>query len=544
MARVRSWFFDSSIRRVVTEIALLSFASALLVAFAYAETSERLRSSVLASGAFELGLLAGLLGAMRMSPVAGAWRQILPRETGQIVLLALSVWTPLTLVGLASMALYGPLPGTREPWQAAVTPVVFGSFAALATLLAYVICRLTGRAWGAWNRLRRTKLRWALTHALLVVSLAVAVIAATALTAADFGVNVGAGELPALVPEQIGPLQTFLYRVVLRLVPSALAIFLLSLVVGVIIVPPVAAIAFPVLGRATKRLEGLTSAAAALRRGDLAARSPVSGEDEIARLQADFNEMAASLQQAQEALRDERDAVRKLLDDRRELIAAVSHELRTPVATLRGYLESALARGSDDSPASRHDLEIMAAESERLHRLIDDLFALSRAEIGQLPVHPEPTAVGPLLQRVVATAAPLAWSRGRVEVLAQAPAGLPAADADPARLEQAIRNLVTNAVRHTPPGGLVLLAAEATNREIIVQVKDTGEGIAAGDLPHIWDRFYRGQHVGESAAGLEREGAGLGLALVRELTEAMGGRVAVESSRGAGSCFSLHLPIA
>lgn len=546
-ARLHSWFFASSVRRVVAEIALLTFVLALLVAFAFGETGERLRSSVLAQGAFEMGLLAGLLGAVRMPFGEGAWRHLLPGEVGKAIALALGVWAPLILIGLASTAWQGPLVEANEAWEAALTPVVFGGFAAIGTLITYAICRLIARAWAFWNRLRRTRLRWALTHALLIVSLVVAVIAATIITATDIGGNVFTEDLPELELERIGAfhLQTILYLVIRRFVPSALAIFLFSLIAGVIIVPPVAVIAFPVLGRATKRLEELAGATAELRRGDLAARSPVSGEDEIARLQTDFNAMAESLQQAQGALRAERDAVATLLDDRRALIAAVSHELRTPVATVRGYLESALTHWDGAPPPTlRHDLEIMTAETERLHRLIDDLFTLSRAEIDRLPLTIEPTAVGPLLQRVAETAAPLAWERGRVDVLAKAPDGLPPARADADRLEQAVRNLVANAVRHTPPGGVVLLTAERGQREVVIRVNDTGEGIAAADLPHIWDRFYRGTRASEAHDGQDREGAGLGLALVKELTEAMGGTIAVTSVPGEGSCFSLRLPIA
>jgi signal transduction histidine kinase len=145
---------------------------------------------------------------------------------------------------------------------------------------------------------------------------------------------------------------------------------------------------------------------------------------------------------------------------------------------------------------------------------------------------------------VAAASAPLVWERGRVEVLAQPAADLPAALVDPARLEQAIGNLVANAVRHTPPGGLVLLSAEPCDGTVVVHVRDTGEGIDPADLPHVWDRFYRGERRGVGSADGGREGAGLGLALVKELIEAMGSSVAVTSVPGEGSCFSLRLPAA
>src|SRR5690606_6300326 len=123
-------------------------------------------------------------------------------------------------------------------------------------------------------------------------------------------------------------------------------------------------------------------------------------------------------------------------------------------------------------------------------------------------------------------------------VMAEAQPETPPALADPARLEQALVNLVRNAVRHTPPGGIVALSVSATPEAVLVAVRDTGEGIAPEELPQIWEPFYRGAR----ARGEDAGGAGLGLALVRELTEAMGGAVTVESEPGAGSCFTLRLP--
>src|SRR5262249_38050383 len=137
-------------------------------------------------------------------------------------------------------------------------------------------------------------------------------------------------------------------------------------------------------------------------------------------------------------------------------------------------------------------------------------------------------------------AAPLAWRSNRVEVMAEAAPDAPLAWVDEARLEQVIANLVHNGVRHTPPGGIVSLWVEGAPDGVALQARDTGEGIAAEDLPRIWERFYRAD-----AARLHPEsGSGLGLALVKELTEAMGGSVAVESVVGQGSCFTLRLPSA
>jgi signal transduction histidine kinase len=142
------------------------------------------------------------------------------------------------------------------------------------------------------------------------------------------------------------------------------------------------------------------------------------------------------------------------------------------------------------------------------------------------------------LQRIAEAAVPLAWNQGRVEIVSRISGTLPQVLADPERLEQIIWNLITNAVRHTPPGGLVLIGAEPVEDQLEIEVRDTGDGIDPAELPLIWDRFYRASNA------RDRAGAGLGLALVRELTEAMGGTVAVESEPGEGSRFSIRLPLA
>jgi signal transduction histidine kinase len=220
-------------------------------------------------------------------------------------------------------------------------------------------------------------------------------------------------------------------------------------------------------------------------------------------------------------------------------VAGVSHELRTPVATVRGYLESMLGRNGRVPPELRSDLETMQHEVGRLQRLIDDLFTLSRAAVGRLELRPGPTDVGSVVQHQVETQAPLAWQQRRVQVLAPGASAAPPAYADAQRLEQIVSNLLSNAIRHTPPGGLVAVAVSAEPQAIRIDVRDTGEGIEPAALPRIFERFYRGRE-GNGEAG--RDGAGLGLALVKELAEAMGGSVSVESTVGEGSAFSVRVP--
>jgi len=170
--------------------------------------------------------------------------------------------------------------------------------------------------------------------------------------------------------------------------------------------------------------------------------------------------------------------------------------------------------------------------------LIEDLFTLSRAEVGELVLAREPVDVGAIVRRTVDTVAPLAWRAGRVEVVAQVPPDLPSALADERRLEQVLSNLLHNGVRHTPPGGIVAVVAAAEEDTVRIEVRDTGEGIPPEELPYVWERFYRG----ERARAEDSRGAGLGLALVKELAETMGGTVEVESVLGEGSCFTVRLP--
>lgn len=543
----RTWFLGANSRRGALEAGLLAFVLMLPLAIVFAAVDEESRWSVLVLGAMETGLCVGLLGAARLRVVRGGRLSTLLRDGTRGIALSVTTGAGAGLALLAAVVWLIARRVSVEPWEPFVTAAVVAVFAFLAALIVFAIGRAVVYAWVFWDSKRRTRLHWSLTHALLVGSMTLAVVAGALLTAADFRGALPFSDDPQHLLPDAGRLETIIGLVTLRYVPSAIALFLVSLAVGLIIVPPGALIAYPVLQRATRRLEDLAAAAVALRAGDLRARTPVAGDDEIARLQVDFNAMAADLERAQDELRAERDAVSRLLGERRELIATVSHELRTPVATLRGYLESALAHWESSSPPTlRHDLGAMTGEMERLHRLIDDLFTLSRAEVGHLPISVQPTDVAALVDRCATAAALLAWERGRVKVLAQVPGSVTRALADPARLEQVVRNLVANAVRHTPPGGLVLLTVEHEDDKVVIRVQDTGAGIAPTDLPCIWDRFFRSVDARDEDSAREqaRDGAGLGLALVKELTEAMNGMVEVESVLGEGSCFTLRLPFA
>lgn len=544
------WLLSSTLRTTARGVGLLLFALLLPIAVVFCTAPDELRWPVFFQAAAQAGLFGGLFAALRLRRPPGERRWRGELRAAAVVAAAAWLGTSLAIwIGRIGYVVVSLVRGDgggvassangADPWGTAATVVAVGGFAALASVFTFVTGR--GLVFGLqrWDRLRRTRLRWAIANSLLIVSVSVAILIALFLSVAAVTSGTDANFMSGLLPADASGVERTLALIVFNYVPAIVVLFLTPIVISVIIVSPVALIAFPVIGRATARLEALATATEAVRSGDLSARTAVTGEDEIARLQANFNAMATDLERTLDELREERDAVNRLLSARRELIASVSHELRTPLATLRGYLDSAMEHWDEHASSTlRQDLEIMSGETDRLHRLVDDLFVLSRAEIGRLPLSVAPVEVGPLLARIVEAAVPLAWTRGRVEVVSQIPGTLPPVLADPERLEQIIWNLITNAVRHTPPGGLVLIGAEHDGDQVEIEVRDTGDGIDPAELPLIWDRFYRASNA------RDRSGAGLGLALVRELTEAMDGSVAVESQPEEGSRFSLRLPLA
>lgn len=451
----------------------------------------------------------------RMRPLAGAWRWRVLRYTSIGVGVAVA----------PSLILAGAIYSIRSKVMG-IPSLAFFAIWIVAFTVAFLISHLGVWLLTIWDRLQRTHFQWSLTHAHLMV----VVLGAVLLSALIVGSNV---YFEATSQSHNGT--------PLTLLPILFVLFIVTVIVLLVVLPPSAIFSYLFARRTTRRLQSLMQGTSALRDGDYSVRVAVKGEDEVAQLQANFNAMAADLEQAVSELQAERDTVARLLEARRQLIASVSHELRTPVATLRGYLESTRIHWDGTPPPTlRHDLEVMERETIHLQKLINDLFTLARAEVNKLDLRRAPTDVGQLAQRIVEMMAPLAWQGSRVEMAAAVAPDLPPALVDASRLEEALQNLLHNAVRHTPPGGIVAVAASAEAETIVLQVKDTGEGIAPEDLPRIWERFYRS----ERSRANPNSGTGLGLALVKELSEAMGGSVAVESVLGEGSCFTIRVPSA
>ena len=268
-------------------------------------------------------------------------------------------------------------------------------------------------------------------------------------------------------------------------------------------------------------LEALTRAVRRMGAGDLAQRVPEEGSTEVVQLARSFNAMAINLATAQHL--------------RQQLVADVAHELRTPLANIRGYLE-AIEDGV--VAADEETLRTLREEAAQLNGLIDDLQELTQAEAGALRLDREPVAPAELIERATDAARARAVEKG-IALASRAAPGLPAVDIDLQRIMQVLQNLLANALRHTPPGGrIVVSAGPRPDGQVAIGVEDTGSGIAPEDLPHIFERFYRA----DSSRARSTGGSGLGLTIARRLVETHGGTIGVESVVGQGSRFTFTLP--
>lgn len=262
----------------------------------------------------------------------------------------------------------------------------------------------------------------------------------------------------------------------------------------------------------------LKSATQRVAQGELGHQVPVRSPDEIGQLTASFNQMSADLAKANQL--------------RRQMTADIAHDLRTPLSVLQGYTE---ALDDGKLPGNSDIYQSMHRQVKHLNRLVEDLRTLSLADAGQLSLHPQPVAPRDLLEHTVLIYAQQA-EKQQVALDLQVPEKLPQIKVDLDRLVQVLGNLISNALRHTPAGGHIRLAAE-NGQPLVLRVQDSGAGIAPDDLPHVFDRFYRGDKSrspnGES---------GLGLAIARSIVEAHNGRITVTSTPGQGTTFTITLP--
>ncbi len=295
-----------------------------------------------------------------------------------------------------------------------------------------------------------------------------------------------------------------------------------SLAVVAIIVVIAAFIATVMLSRRILGpVESLTRAARRMEQGDLSERVEVRSGDEIGELAQAFNRMADSLSRNEQL--------------RRDMVGDVAHELRTPLTNIRCQIESL----QDGVVQPRREvIDSIHEEAMLLSRLIDDLQELALAEAGQLRLALEPTSIREIIHKTALAVAPQIESK-KITLRIDAPQDLPRAIADSERVGQILRNLLANAVTHTPPEGVIEIRARSSNEEIEVTVSDTGSGIEEEQQDRIFERFYRADRSRARSTG----GSGLGLAIVKQLVLAHGGRIRVESESGRGSQFIFTLPV-
>jgi signal transduction histidine kinase len=276
-----------------------------------------------------------------------------------------------------------------------------------------------------------------------------------------------------------------------------------------------------VIGRVVSApITDLVKAADKIGKGDLNTRVRPHGSQEMIDLADRFNKMADELQHA-ETLKN-------------NLMADVAHELRTPLTVLEGNLRAALDKvyALDES-----EIANLYGQTRHLIRLVNDLRELSLAEAGQLPLEKMPTDLTILVAETIQALEPLAVERG--VTLADEVSQLPEVTVDPFCIRQVLFNLLSNALRHTPDGGQIIVNGETINKEVVLSVQDNGEGLEAEQLTAVFDRFYRG----DKSRSRETGGTGLGLAIVKAIVEAHGGRVETQSAgKGKGSKFIVRLP--
>ena len=319
-------------------------------------------------------------------------------------------------------------------------------------------------------------------------------------------VLVGSMIEPALNPAD----EDFLQAVNLSIFITAAAVGLVALILGSMLFRQI-----------TSPLRAVSQAAEAIAAGQLDRRVEAKTADEIGRLAQSFNRMAESLAQADV--------------QRRNMVADIAHELRTPLTVVQGSLEAMLDGVYDLNP---ENIASIHQQTALLSRLVADLRDLALAEAGQLRLDWQSVDLEAVIAQASNALQSQALEKG-VTFKVELPQGLPRIRGDGQRLQQVLFNLLSNALRHTPTGGTVTTAVEVKEDRVVIRVQDTGSGIPAEDLPHVFERFYRVDRSRARSTG----GSGLGLTIAKRIVEAHGGQIWAQSWLGAGSTFAFSLPL-
>jgi signal transduction histidine kinase len=287
-----------------------------------------------------------------------------------------------------------------------------------------------------------------------------------------------------------------------------------ALAVGFVII--LVAIAAGTMRRMTRPMDTLVDAAGRIESGDYSAQVPERGSPDLRSVARAFNSMSSRLKANDE--------------QRRSFLADITHELRTPLSVIRGQVE---AIGDGMYPADPAHLAPILDATQALERLVEDLRTLVLTDAGSLVLNKEPTDLAALLAEILESFKPQA-DAAHLTLESDLAADLAQVEVDPARIRSVIGNLLSNAIRHTPPEGSIKVAVSRSGDKAVVTVADTGEGIAPELLPNVFERFVK---------GAESNGSGLGLAIAHDIAEAHGGTLEVESEAGSGARLKLSLPL-
>jgi two-component system sensor histidine kinase BaeS len=306
------------------------------------------------------------------------------------------------------------------------------------------------------------------------------------------------------------PEAAFLGRVNLAIVFGAIAAIIIALLLGILLARTI-----------SRPVREVTAATQIVAGGNLGFQVPVRTKDELGELAESFNHMSADLA--------------RVTEQRRQMTADIAHDLRTPLSVILGYME-ALSTGKLE--ATPETFEVMYTKGKHLQHLIEDLRLLALADAGELILNRRPVEARALLEHVALAYQVQAGQKG-IEVKVDAQDEMPLINVDPDRFNQVLNNLVGNALRHTSEGGCIELSAAAAGEGATLLVRDNGDGISPEDLPHIFDRSYRGDKSRQQSTNAE---SGLGLAIAKSIVEAHSGEISAASEPGQGATFTILLP--
>jgi signal transduction histidine kinase len=380
-----------------------------------------------------------------------------------------------------------------------------------------------------WNKLRKRSITLNLTQTISIIVL----IIPTALMIASMFINLFVNRHG--VNYAYTPPTTYLGKLFVTIATQLFPVTGVSIVAGIfamiIAVPFVALFSWILANYFTKRLKLLVDSVNEMKQGHLSERIQIKGEDEISRLMEDFNEMSASLEAQQNELMEKQEKISGLLDSQKEWLLKISHELRTPITTMKAVLESSPAETLQESYEKN---AILQQEIDGLHHLIEDLFTLTQSEHMQLSLDMQPLQIPDELHTMIEPLQHYAWEKKKIEFIFKPTEEKCVISTDHFRLAQILRNLTQNAVRHTETGGLISLEIEIQENELLLHFRDTGEGIPEEMRNVIWQPFQKHPRS---------DGSGIGLSLVKELVEIMGGSISLQSQSSCGACFLLKFPI-